>query len=520
MMHANTYGLDRSTNVKKLIFPCGILIVSLALGLTGCVSFAKHEADVKIIYERSAQYHMPDRNPVIVIPGILGSKLIDRDSRRTVWGAFDPESVDPTTPEDARLISLPVEGNRPLSELRDGVEPNGVLDKVHVNLFGIPLDIRAYVGILTTLGAGGYRDEALGLHAIDYGDDHFTCFQFDYDWRRDNVENAKRLKQFIEEKRAYVQQAYKNRYGIEKAAVKFDIVAHSMGGLVARYFLMYGDVDLPAHSQDAVVTWAGADYVDRLILIGPPNAGSINALTQLIEGFDVGRPILPYYQAALLGTFPSLYELLPRPRHGAIIWDGDTPAPVPDLYDPALWDQYEWGLASREKRNVSFLRSVLPHAADDEDRRHIAIALQATILRRAKAFHEVMDKPARLPSGVDVFLVAGDAAKTPRRASVDRKTGKLKIIEYAAGDGTVLRSSALLDERIGGEWRPELVSPIDWSSVLFLFSDHLGLTQDDAFADNVLYWLLEDPRTRMTQRRRHVGRTLSPPGRLELRERG
>jgi hypothetical protein len=163
---------------------------------------------------------------------------------------------------------------------------------------------------------------------------------------------------------------------------------------------------------------------------------------------------------------------------------------------------------------------VLPHAADDEDRRHIAIALQATILRRAKAFHEVMDKPARLPSGVDVFLVAGDAAKTPRRASVDRKTGKLKIIEYAAGDGTVLRSSALLDERIGGEWRPELVSPIDWSSVLFLFSDHLGLTQDDAFADNVLYWLLEDPRTRMTQRRRHVGRTLSPPGRLELRERG
>ena len=148
---------------------------------------------------------MPDRNPVIVIPGILGSKLIYRDSRPTVCGAFDPESVDPTPPEGARLISLPIEGNRPLSELRDGVEPNGVLDKVHVNLFGISLDIRAYVGILTTLGAGGYRDEALRLHAIDHGDDHFTCFQFDYDWRRDNVENAKRLKQFIEVKRAYVQ---------------------------------------------------------------------------------------------------------------------------------------------------------------------------------------------------------------------------------------------------------------------------------------------------------------------------
>jgi pimeloyl-ACP methyl ester carboxylesterase len=515
MIQANICRIGQSMNATRCIWHCGILIAYLALGLTGCQSFGKHEADVKIIYEKSAQYHMPDRNPVIVIPGILGSKLIDRDSRRTVWGAFDRESADPTTHEGAQLLSLPVEGNRPLSELRDGVEPNGVLDKVHVNLFGVPLDIRAYVGILTTLGAGGYRDEALGLHAIDYGNDHFTCFQFDYDWRRDNVENAKRLKQFIEAKRTYVQQAYKKRYGIEQATVKFDIVAHSMGSLVARYFLMYGDADLPAHGQDAVVTWAGADYVDRLILVGPPNAGSINALTQLIEGFDVGRPILPYYQAALLGTFPALYELLPRPRHGAIAWDGDQSASGINLYDPTLWDRYEWGLASREERNVSFLRSVLPHAADDEARRRVALALQTTILRRTKAFHEAMDKPARLPSGVDMFLVAGDAVDTPKRASVDRKTGKFKIIEYGTGDGTVLRSSALLDERIGGEWRPGLVSPIDWSSVLFLFSDHLGLTQDEAFADNVLYWLLEDPRMRTTQGSRRIGRMLNAPGRLE-----
>jgi hypothetical protein len=278
---------------------------------------------------------------------------------------------------------------------------------------------------------------------------------------------------------------------------------------------MYGDADLPEQGQDAVVTWAGADYVDRLILIGPPNAGSINALTQLIEGFDVGRPLLPYYQSALLGTFPALYELLPRPRHGAIVWDGDKSAPGLNLYDPALWDRYEWGLASREDRNVSFLRSVLPDVADDEERRHIAIALQTTILRRTKAFHEAMDKPARLPSGVDVFLIVGDAVDTPKRASVDRKTGTFKIVEYGAGDGTVLRSSALLDERIGGEWRPGLVSPIDWSSVLFLFSDHLGLTQDDAFADNVLYWLLEDPRTRTPKGNHRSSPTLSKPGRLE-----
>ncbi|MEM8636894.1 MAG: hypothetical protein AAGF33_18155, partial [Pseudomonadota bacterium] len=46
------------------------------------------QADLNQIYERSAQYHLPDRNPVIVIPGILGSQLVDDASGRTVWGAF------------------------------------------------------------------------------------------------------------------------------------------------------------------------------------------------------------------------------------------------------------------------------------------------------------------------------------------------------------------------------------------------------------------------------------------------
>ncbi len=58
----------------------------------------------------------------------------------------------------------------------------------------------------------------------------------------------------------------------------------------------------------------------------------------------------------------------------------------------------------------------------------------------------------------------------------------------------MLRSSALMDERVGGEWRPWLVSPIAWTQVHFIFRDHLGLTQDPAFTDNVLYILLEDPR--------------------------
>ncbi len=56
-----------------------------------------------------------------------------------------------------------------------------------------------------------------------------------------------------------------------------------------------------------------------------------------------------------------------------------------------------------------------------------------------------------------------------------------------------MRSSALLDERVGGEWRPAPSTPIAWSGVHFLFTDHIGLTRDPAFADNVLHLLLESP---------------------------
>ena len=56
------------------------------------------------------------------------------------------------------------------------------------------------------------------------------------------------------------------------------------------------------------------------------------------------------------------------------------------------------------------------------------------------------------------------------------------------------RSSALLDERVGGEWRPGVVTPIPWRQVSFVFADHLAMTRDHGFTDNLLFLLLEEPR--------------------------
>lgn len=114
--------------------------------------------------------------------------------------------------------------------------------------------------------------------------------------------------------------------------------------------------------------------------------------------------------------------------------------------------------------------------------------------RWARQFTAALDLPATPPASTEIALIAGDAEPTLARLTVDRTTGALDDFDDAPGDGTVLRSSALMDERVGGTWQPTLNSPIRWSQVTFLFADHLDMTRAPVFTDNLLYYLLEHPR--------------------------
>ena len=90
-----------------------------------------------------------------------------------------------------------------------------------------------------------------------------------------------------------------------------------------------------------------------------------------------------------------------------------------------------------------------------------------------------------------VAELEGKLADTTARL---RAVSKAFTDQQADGEAFRQRTSALMDERMGSEWKPVLSSPISWTHVSFFFADHLGLTQDAAFTDNVLYLLLEDPR--------------------------
>jgi pimeloyl-ACP methyl ester carboxylesterase len=483
------------------------LLVALAAiaASAGCAK-KTHEPLLGELYNQSAMEHDAEVRPVIVIPGILGSRLQDDATSTEVWGAFSGKYANPEKPAGARLIALPMQQGVPLRELRDEVRPDGALDRVRFNLLGLPIALSAYAQILRTLGVGGYRDETLGtLKQIDYGSDHFTCFQFDYDWRRDNVENAQSLARFIEEKQLQVAKSIRQQYGVERRPedIKFDIVAHSMGGMVARYYLRYGDAGLPDDGTVPEATWAGARNIGRLVLIGTPSGGSVLALQQLVEGKEFAF-FLPEAPAAVLGTMPSIYQLMPRTRHARVVDEKGRPI---DIYDIEVWKRYNWGLAGDSRA----LRHLLPNETSQR-RREIALDHLAKCLARADQFQRAIDSPDPAPGTTievpamtasaassaaltpiqlpEIHLFTGDAVRTAALLEVS-PGGRLRVARREAGDGTVTRASALLDERLDGEWSHRLRTPIAWHSTTFLFEDHLGLTRATTFSDNVLHLLLE-----------------------------
>ena len=447
--------------------------------------------DLGSIYSRSAQAENLQRNPIIVIPGILGSKLVDDvDRRRVVWGEFGGNGIDPATAEGARLLALPVESGKSLEELTDNIKVAGPLDTLNVRVFGVLFQMAAYRDIVTALGFGGYRDEASVARGADGNFSLINCFQFAYDWRRDNVETAALLHKFILEKKAYVESERRRLYGDAAQPVRFDIVAHSMGGVMARYYLQYGNAPLPEDDSPPEVTWDGAKYVDRLVMVAPPNAGSLQAVEYLTQGVQFSR-FFSKYEPSLLGTMPSVYQLLPRTRHRPVV-TGPKRVAV-DLYDPQMWVQARWGFFNPSQTEV--LKLLMPKEADPQRRMQIAYDHLAKCLRRAERFHSAIDIKVEPPEGTSIHLIASDAHPTLFQYQIDGR-GVLTPTARVAGDGLVTRHSALMDERLAdrSNWAPRLQSPIKWDSVTFLFTDHLGLTKDPAFTDNVLYLLLESPR--------------------------
>ncbi len=406
--------------------------------------------------------------PVIVIPGVLGSRLRDRSTGREVWPGpawrllfgrkndlalhFDPKSLE---------------------VLPDTLEASGVFDQVLGQDF--------YGAILQTLeSSGGYRRGQLGVPADPRQRNYYVL---PYDWRQDNVVTARKLDALIEQIRA----DYKN------PALKVDVVAHSMGGLITRYYSRYGTADV-LDGNDFTISMQGAKKLNRVVLLGTPNLGSANSLHAFLQGLDVGATRIP---TEVLATMPSLYQLFPHPLNNWLV-SNDGKMLDRDLFDAGIWEAFEWSIFDPA------LGASLKARGQDLDafKRYFDKRLE-----RARRFVWSLSVPEP-QSTVQLVVFGGDCTLTPARLVVEEDGGdfvtrlfpkdvhhKVAGVNYEAlmlepGDGQVTKPSLLARENLNptSERHRYLFFPLAYS--FFLCVAHDQLTGNVNFQDNLLNVLL------------------------------
>ena len=376
------------------------------------------------------------KRPVIIIPGLTGSELINRRTGEVVWF-----KVGRSKDDDLRL---PMSAN--LAANRDNLSSGDILRQVKVKLLP-KLDV--YSGLLEALKTrGGYHEENWN-NPTSRGYEN-SIYVFPYDWRRDNVENARLLMKRIE--------LLKRK--LRRPNLKFDIVAHSMGGIIARYAAMYGDVDLPAGETKPVPTWAGTRSIDKVLLMGTPNEGSVLSLQGLVDGLAIGglKVNLPFVQNLSrfdVLTIPSTFQLMPAPGTVKVFDEFLKPVTV-DLYDPAVWAKYGWdpladkdfakNFSAVERRNApAYFRSALNRAR----RLHVALTAGANDTKPGPPFYLV---GSNCRDSLDSIIVYQDKKDGKWRTlfkpdSFTRSDGtkvteeETKKVMITKGDGTVTEGS-------------------------------------------------------------------------------
>ena len=479
------------------------LILVLAAALSGCTLIRSQAsrypaADVGAISERATPN--PDRNPVILIHGFTGSKLVRTADGATVWGAFFTEDAPlPSTPEGLRAAALDIGDlpspirSRDLADIDDDSHASELLERAHAGAVVAKVSIGIYAKMVEMVERAGYGPCRHVNEPAAIATDAPSCFTFFYDWRQDNVGNAIALGRFIEEARRQVEATRPETGPTPRKPIRFDIIAHSMGGLITRYYLRYGPLDVLADSE-STVTWAGADDIGRAILIATPNFGAMEALKELITG--VKYPVVRYEQA-LLATNVSLYQMLPREHHQLWI-DPDGNHTGLEYMSADFWRRNEWGpFAPKQDRHLEVL---FPDAGTKDLRAARMAEFMDAAFDRGRRFMEALDRHPETPPPVPLILFAADASSTLTMAAVTRSKKDLLVLSFkdkralhSPGDGRVPRFSVLADERTAIGGRGWLQSPISWSQAIFLTDAHSLIFGNPTFQNNLLHVLLDGP---------------------------
>lgn len=484
-------------NLLKTIFRSLYIVIACSF-LPACDTTktyqAVHKSDNILLSEpelKLLNHRHFERNPIIVIHGLLGGKLKDCESNDSIWGDFSWRKMNRDS--YAAKLALPMQYGTPLEDIKSNAEVDGILDITTIAFRNTPLIyLESYEVLIKNLAKFGYYRPEKG----NVNDQAILppVYSFSYDWRRDISANVLELHKFIEEKERNLQKLYAERFGLENYNIKFDIVAHSMGGLLTRYYLQYGPQLLPADGSIPQRSKIGSDKIEKVIIVGTPNFGYVDTLAELHDGL-VLYPGLKAIPPEIIGTFSSYYFMLPPYGTNSVVY-ADNREEV-DIFDIELWKKYRWGLANDSEESDRILQLLLPQITEKSERRKIALEHLEKNLKKAKQFHAAMKKNMPIDRNTRLYLFAGNSFETNRCLVIDRRSGKIADKISASGDGKVTLSSALYDRRAFKNNRQLFMdSPIKWDAIYNCGASHMGIFSSQEFWANLSLVLLSEGTSR------------------------
>lgn len=338
------------------------------------------------------------RPPVVIIPGAPGTELVDASSGKLLW----PNAWLMTVAGGTDCLALPLENPESAP-----VVSGGIVRAVRVA--GMKFPVRVYGGLEKKL-------KALGYHAGDWnaptGEGEYLYFP--YDWRQSVEASGRRFSVALDE-------LYRKSPPGTPPAI---VLGHSLGGLVARYALMYGDIALGEDGPLPPVTWAGARQIGTLFLVATPNEGTFIALKRLEKGifYSGGRGA---FSRETLFSFPSVFDVIPADLPPLV--DGEGRALSFRLDDPDDWERLGWSVVDEGDDASPIPRDAL--------RAHLVREL-----KRSARLRTALDQHASTPNPATVYGVAGLSRSVQRTALVTKKKGKMKVrFDPPPGTGALLK---------------------------------------------------------------------------------
>ncbi len=449
--------------------------IVLFIFLTACQ--VNKKPDLALLYQPHGTDH--SNTPLILLHGSLGSKLRLVENQEEVW----PGKINDLIFSNYKVLANVI---KPESLEIDYavIESYAIFDSYS--------GLSIYDDIIETLTTyGGYQ---LGTLEQQTPINERPMYIFHYDWRQDNVHNAQQLATFIDS----VLTKHPKHSNV-------DVVAHSMGGLILRYYQRFGDFDVLPNlisadrSIPAIKTNSQAHKIRHAIFLGTPQLGSVKPAQRLKAGFDFNLRNIP---VEVQITMPSIYQLLPHPESNWLSTiDGD--AVNFDLYDPKLWQQQKWSIYDPE------VQAKIIKEAETTEQGHTELeTLKAFFnqqLKRAEAFWHALAPDYEVEH--EGFVIMGGSCKqTLNRLIIEKDNNKIRFHEsirrqlgdaktqknilFEPGDGQVSKSSLL--GQIHDPITHQTTETIKIKYPVFVCEDHKKLTSNITFQDNLLHILLND----------------------------